>query len=209
MKIDNDFERGLLRYLQEEQLERIQAIKIGIAGCGGLGSNCAMILVRSGFKRITIVDFDTIEVSNLNRQNFFFENIGEEKVKVTAENLRRINPDVNVQVHSQKISAKNAQVLFADCDIIIEALDKPDAKVMLVEQLVGKKELVIAASGLAGYGGSEKIQVHKMNQQFYVIGDLESGIDRLPPMSPKVMITAAKQADIVLEYVLKKGEENA
>ena len=69
----NVFEQGLLRYLKPEQLTLIQSKRIGLGGAGGLGSNCAMMLVRSGFKHLEIIDQDVIDASNLNRQQFFLK----------------------------------------------------------------------------------------------------------------------------------------
>ena len=57
----NEFEKALVSYIGEEKLRKIQSVKIGIAGAGGLGSNCAFNLVRSGFNKLLIVDYDRVE----------------------------------------------------------------------------------------------------------------------------------------------------
>ena len=199
----NAFEVGLRRYLKKEQLKKIQHTHVGIAGAGGLGSNCAIMLVRTGFKKITLVDFDEVDASNLNRQNFFVEQVGESKVSALANTLRKINPDLELNIVNDKITKDNITEIFFSCDIIIEALDKPDGKILIIEEFAGSKELVVAASGLAGFGNSDRIKTHKINDQFYVVGDLVSGIDGLPPLAPGVTIAAAKQVDLVVEYVLK------
>lgn len=77
----NIFEQGLLKYLKPEQLGLIQSKKVGIGGAGGLGSNCAMILVRSGFKNLEIIDHDIIYPSNLNRQQYYSAEVGLPKVQ--------------------------------------------------------------------------------------------------------------------------------
>lgn len=199
----NDFEIGLTRYLKNEQLEKIQQTSVGIAGAGGLGSNCAIMLVRSGFKKITLVDFDEVDLSNLNRQNYFMEQVGESKVFALADILRKINPDLELNIVNDKITKDNIREIFFSCDIIIEALDKPECKILVVEEFAGVKELLVAVSGLAGFGNSDRIKTHKINNQFYIVGDLVSGIDQLPPLAPGVTIAAAKQVDLVVEYVLK------
>src|SRR5271156_4881880 len=95
----NLFEQGLLRYLKSEQLAAIQSKKIGIGGAGGLGSNCAMMLVRTGFKHLEIIDQDVIDPSNLNRQQFFSNEVGLSKVEVTKKRLLDINPDADIKIH--------------------------------------------------------------------------------------------------------------
>ena len=88
----NAAEQGMAAYLGEERLAFLQTVTVGIAGAGGLGSNCAMHLVRSGFKRFVIADFDRVEPSNLNRQAFRLDQVGEKKVAALAENMRGVNP---------------------------------------------------------------------------------------------------------------------
>jgi sulfur carrier protein ThiS adenylyltransferase len=198
----NTFEAGLRKYLSAEQIAKIQRTTIGIAGAGGLGSNCASMLVRSGFKKITIVDMDEIETSNLNRQNYFLDQVGTAKVEALAEILFKINPDLELNIINKKVDEANINELFHDCSILIEAFDKPAYKTLFVETFVGKKEFVVAVSGLAGFGNSDRIKTHKIRNDFCIVGDLKSGIDHLPPLAPGVTIAAAKQVDLVLEHVI-------
>ncbi len=196
------FHQALLKYWTSEQLALIEQTTIGIAGAGGLGSNCAQLLVRSGFCRFTIVDFDVVEPSNLNRQFFFTSQIGMTKVSALVENLKGINPDIRIDALQHKLDRINSTTTFAHCDIIIEAFDRPEYKKMLVETFLPTGKLIISASGLAGWGDSDRIQVHKIKENFYIVGDLVTGINEQPPVAPCVQIAAAKQADLVLEYVL-------
>ena len=117
----NGFEKGLMRYIGEEKLEKLKKVKVGIAGAGGLGSNCAFNLVRSGFYKFKIVDFDVVEPSNLNRQFFFLDQLGMPKVLALEENLRRINPEVRIEAIQQKVQKDNARA-FDDCDVVVEPL---------------------------------------------------------------------------------------
>jgi len=196
------FRQALLKYWTPEQLALLEQTTIGIAGAGGLGSNCAQLLVRSGFCRFTIVDFDIVESSNLNRQFFFMDQIGTPKVSALAENLKGINPDIRINARQHKLDPTTISAIFADCDIIIEAFDRPEYKKMLVETFLPSDKLIISASGLAGWGDSDRIRVHKIRENFYLVGDLVTGINEQPPVAPCVQIAAAKQADIVLEHVL-------
>lgn len=198
----NEFEKNLEKQLGEDSLKRIQSVKIGIAGAGGLGSNCAFNLARVGFKNFKIVDFDVIDHSNLNRQFYFSRQVGEEKVKALKDNLESINPDVSIEALCTKIEKTNIKDVFAECDIVVEAFDKAEEKSMLLEELLGEKELIVSASGLVGYGKSDEIKVNHIKDNFILIGDLKSDSSSTPPLSPRVNVAAAKQADVILEYVL-------
>lgn len=199
----NEFEQGLLRYLTPAQLARIQAVKVGIAGAGGLGSNVAANLVRSGFCRLKIVDFDSVEASNLNRQFYFLAQTGRPKTEALRENLVRINPDAAIEVLTGRVEAANAAALFAGCDVVVEALDRPEDKRLLVECQLNFPGLLVAASGLGGWGESDRIRVHRIKENFYLVGDLTTGVaPDCPPLAPCVAIAAAKQADVILSHVL-------
>lgn len=199
----NDFENGLLNYIKREQLIKLQKVKIGVAGAGGLGSNCTFNLVRSGFKKFKILDFDVVEPSNLNRQFFFLDQVNMPKVEALKENLKRINPDVEVEGIFKKITKENVKDMFCDCDVVVEAFDKVKYKKIIVENFLTSDKLLVCVSGLAGWGNSDDIRVKKVRDKFYMIGDFltEAG-ENLPPISPRVNIAAAKQADVILDYFL-------
>lgn len=200
----NEFEKGLAGYIGEERLFKLQNIKVGIAGAGGLGSNCAFNLVRSGFKKFKIVDFDVIEPSNLNRQFYFQDQLNVPKVEALEQNLKRINPDLEIEAVQLKISQENIKELFNDCEVVVEAFDKVMYKTLIVETFFSSGKLLVSASGLAGWGNSDDIRVRKVHDKFYMVGDFVSEVSEdLPPISPKVNIAAAKQADIVLNYFIQ------
>lgn len=204
----NEFETALNRYLSQEQMDKIQSVKIGIAGAGGLGSNCAAALVRTGFRYIKIVDFDIIDYSNLNRQFYFTDQIGKSKVDALRDNLLHINPAASIVIDHIKLEAENTAEFFADCDVVVEAFDKAEYKKLIVESCVKSAGLLVAASGLAGWGDSDRIKVHRVRDNFYIIGDLVTGIGPdTPPLAPCVLIAAAKQADVVLSYALGTLQE--
>jgi len=201
----NGFERALAAVLGEENLAAIQRVKIGLAGAGGLGSNCAAFLVRSGFKRFKIVDFDRVEESNLNRQFFFGAQVGRLKVEALRDNLKAINPDLEIEVNARRITAADAADIFRDCHAVVEALDRPEDKKMLVEAHLHSGKLLVAASGLAGWGRSEGIVVRRIGELFYLVGDMESAAaPGCPPLAPGVAVAAAKQADVVLNHFLSR-----
>lgn len=119
----NEFEQTLLTILGQDNLNKIQRCKIGLAGAGGLGSNCARFLVCCGFKQLKIVDFDRVEYSNLNRQFYFLHQVGQLKVDALDQNLAQINPDLKTEKLPLRIDQTNVNQLFNDCRILVEALD--------------------------------------------------------------------------------------
>lgn len=199
---------ALAGYLGNDALTRIRATRVGIAGVGGLGSNCAQHLVRSGFRNFRLVDFDVVEPANLNRQFYFAIQTGLKKVTALRENLLAIERDLEIQALDERIGPNNVGVLFRDLDVVVEALDEAPTKAVLVEALLGHVGCLVAASGLAGWGDPDAITVRKIRKDFYLVGDLVSAVEPTrPPLAPRVSIAAAKQADVVLTWVLqRKGE---
>ncbi len=190
-------------YLTDAQRTVLEKAKIGVAGLGGLGSNVLSHLVRAGIRRFVAADFDVVSASNLNRQFFFADQVGRKKTEALAENLRRIDPDLELDFRDLRLTEENTQDLFADCDVVVEAFDKADAKTMLIGALGDSGIPVVAASGLAGFGKSNDIRVRKAGKNLYLVGDLVSGISlELAPASPRVGIAAAMEANTVVAILL-------
>lgn len=197
-------EQGIAVYLGEEELLFLQKVTVGIAGAGGLGSNCAMHLVRSGFKRFVLVDFDEVEESNLNRQCFRLDQVGQPKVEALAENMRTVNPDLDLELQNLRLTKDNMGAAFTGCDVVVEALDGPLFKKAVVETFLPTDKLVVAVSGIGGTGDADAIVTRKVRDNCYLIGDMETECSHeFPPFSPKVAVAAAKQADVVLSYYLE------
>lgn len=202
--INGAFEANLANKLGAENLKKVESARIGIAGAGGLGSNCALFLVRSGFRKLTIVDFDTVDPSNLDRQFYFQDQVGMRKVDALKANLDRVNPRLELRMVNKKIEQGDAAGLFGDCDAVVECLDTAEAKRMLVEDLMNLGTFTVTASGLGGIGSSDDIQVRRIKDTLVMIGDLRSDVSTRPALAPRVSIAAAKQADTILEYILNK-----
>jgi len=187
---------------------------IGIAGAGGLGSNCAVALSRSGIGRLIIADYDLVEETNLNRQYFFSDQVGMKKTRALRENLRRINPATRAEMHDIRLNPDNIPVIFRDCDLIIEALDSSAMKEMLAETVMDTwpDRPIILGSGLAGYGKNNDLRERVFSSTVIVCGDGKTeSSDDLPPMAPRVAIVAAMQANAAIEILMKmdKNEDKA
>ena len=198
----NIFEQGLLKYLKPEQLGLIQSKKVGIGGAGGLGSNCAMILVRSGFKNLEIIDHDIIYPSNLNRQQYYSAEVGLPKVQQLKKRLLDINPDANILIHQTKWHEENADKFFKGSDFIVEAFDVTEWKHRFVQYYATRVKVLVSGVGMAGLFEKRPMTVKKIGN-VYICGDLNTdSAQGHPPMAPRVTQCAAMMAEIILDLTL-------
>ncbi|MEJ5375316.1 MAG: sulfur carrier protein ThiS adenylyltransferase ThiF [bacterium] len=188
--------------------EKVKKAKVGVAGLGGLGSSVAIALARVGVGTLILADFDIVEPSNLNRQQYFVEQIGMSKVQAMKENLARINPYVCVEAHEVMLERENIPEIFASTPIIVEAFDKAEMKEMLITTVLERMPgtTVVAASGLAGFGPNNTIRTERISPYLYIVGDQVSAArPGWGLMAPRVGIAAHHQANLVLRLIL--GEE--
>lgn len=177
---------------------------VGIAGCGGLGSNCAMALARVGIGRLVIADFDVVSDNNLNRQYFFRDQVGKLKVYALKDNLLRVNPDVKINAFDLRLCSNDIVEVFSDCDVIIEAFDLAKMKQMIIETVLMflPEKYIISGMGLAGWGENNMLKT-RFYDKLIVCGDGEIEIsEALPPLAPRVGIVAHMQANMALEILL-------
>ena len=172
-------------------------MKIGIAGAGGIGSNVAVCLVRSGVRQLKIVDFDTVDHSNLNRQFYFHDQIGRPKVEALAENLKRIAPDLQVEGIVLKLDGDSIFGAFSDCDAVVEGFDDLSAKKQLVEALSPIGLPIVSASGVAGQT-LDGIRIRRLGS-CTIIGDFCTDAEKTPCHAPKVTTVAAMMAHVLLD----------
>jgi sulfur carrier protein ThiS adenylyltransferase len=189
-------------YLAADEREKLERVRVGVAGAGGLGSNVAMHLVRAGVKRLVLCDFDIVSESNLNRQFFFRDQLGMKKVEALRDNLLRIEPGLELRIDDRHLDVAGVRALYADCDILVEALDAAATKAVFYNAFLGDPRPVIGASGLAGFGRSNAIRLKKLGN-LYLAGDGEAAVSQdLAPQSPRVGIAAAMEANTVLALAL-------
>lgn len=180
---------------------------VGIAGLGGLGSNVAVALTRLNIGKLVLVDFDAVEESNLTRQNYFHDQIGRYKVDMSLENLRRINPDADLEGHRVRLTAEEVPRIFKGCHVIAECFDRADQKQMLVETVLSKMKdvVVVTVSGLAGYGRSNEILTRRISDRLILAGDTVSGTGPgIPLTAPRVGIAAYHQANAIAEVLINE-----
>ncbi len=184
--------------------DKLKIRAVGIAGCGGLGSNCAVALARVGIGTLVLADFDMVSDSNLNRQYYFLSQIGEPKVQALKRVIHQINPSVSVIAYEIKLDPEHIVRYFKDCDVIVEAFDQADQKEMLIETVLSafpEKPLVVGL-GMAGWGMNESIH-YRRDGNLHICGDETTGIsEHVPPLAPRVGIVANMQANVALELLL-------
>jgi sulfur carrier protein ThiS adenylyltransferase len=185
--------------------ERLKGKTVGIAGCGGLGSNAAVALARVGIGKLILVDFDRVEASNLNRQYYFRDQIGQPKVEALKQNIHAIDPEITIRTHMLRLDPEHLVELFSGCEVIIEAFDTDRDKQMIIETVLTDMpdRYLISGQGLAGFGDNESI-VTRQYDRLFIIGDgLREVSDGLPPLAPRVGVVAAMQANLALELLMK------
>ncbi len=187
--------------------QKLKKAVIGIAGIGGLGSNAAVALARAGVGRLVIADYDKVELSNLNRQNYSLKDVGKFKTDALESIIKSISPFTIIEKHNARITGKNVFTVFAECAVVIEAFDTVKSKSMIVKAFADGRfydKYLIAASGVAGYSSSNEIKTKRLSKNIYVCGDGRS--DPLTSgslMAPRIMITAGHQANTALMLINK------
>jgi sulfur carrier protein ThiS adenylyltransferase len=185
--------------------ERVKRAIVGIAGLGGLGSSVSIALARMGIGTLILADHDVVEPSNLNRQQYFIDQIGLAKIDAMKKILARINPYVKVEVHKVILDRKNIPKIFKTAGIVVECFDRAEEKTMIMETLAEfmPDVYVIGASGLAGYGDSNSVQTQRIGEKIFIIGDMEKAAGPGQGlMAPRVGIAAHHQANLAVSLLI-------
>ncbi len=189
--------------------QKVKKAHVAIAGLGGLGSNIAVSLARIGVGKLTLIDFDVVEPSNLNRQHYRIEHIGMKKTQALKAQIAEINPFIDVEVCDAFLDQENLMMHIGKAHIAVEAFDGPQSKAMMVSEWKRKRpnRPIVAASGLAGFGSSNTIQTTNIMNQVYLIGD---GVSEARVgeglMAPRVSVAAGHQANMVLRLIMDQPE---
>ena len=202
-------EEDLLKRNVKGIAKKLKKTEVCILGLGGLGSNVAVLLARAGIGYLKLIDFDVVEASNLNRQQYRISHIGMKKTEAIKTIIKEINPFVEIETLDIKVDRENIYSIVGDIEIVVEAFDRAETKAMTIEELLtNKNKIVVSASGMSGLGSANEIITRKVRNNFYLIGDNYSDYEEyLGIMSTRVMLCAAHQANMVLRIILgEKGE---
>jgi sulfur carrier protein ThiS adenylyltransferase len=173
---------------------------------GGLGSAVAVALARTAVGSLILADFDVVEPSNLNRQQYFLDHLGQAKTEAMEGILSRINPHLRIVTHPVRLEPGNIPEIFRDADVIVECFDRAEDKAMMLETVdeALPGSYLIAASGVAGYGDSNRIRTfHLGGGRLFLVGDLSSAAEPgRGLMAPRVGIAALHQANLSVSLLM-------
>ena len=190
----------------EEMQTKLRNARVAVAGLGGLGSNIAVMLARSGVGELLLVDFDTVDVTNLNRQMYLIPQLGKPKAEALPEILYQINPYLTYRSVCIKVTPDNVKELFSEYPIVCEAFDKPDQKAMLVRELLMQcpKTIAVSGNGMAGYADANEIRTCQVMKRLYVCGDQSTDVGNgIGLIAPRVAVCAAHEANKVLQLIMQ------
>ena len=184
--------------------QRISGASVAVCGLGGLGSHIALTLARAGVGHLRLIDFDKVDLSNLNRQQYAVSQLGQYKTEALRDTLQAVAPCCRVTCHTLKVTDAHIPTLFPGDSVIIEAFDRAEAKAMLVSGVLENwpSAWLIACSGMAGLGSSNTIHTRRVSRRFYLCGDeTTDSADGLGLMAPRVMLCAAHAANMALRLI--------
>ncbi len=199
-----EMDRALRRRAGGELRDRFKGATAAVCGLGGLGSNIAVSLARAGVGTLLLFDFDRVDVSNLNRQQYKAAQVGMEKALALAENLREISPYTALRPHVVRLTEENVPELLAEAQVICEAFDRPEEKSMLVNAVLEKlpDAYLVAASGMAGLGSANSIRTRRVAGRFYLCGaGVSGGSEETGRFYTRAALCAAPQAHMVLRIL--------
>ncbi|WP_302226777.1 sulfur carrier protein ThiS adenylyltransferase ThiF [Veillonella magna] len=188
-----------------EAQEQLAEAHVAVAGLGGLGSNIAVQLTRIGIGKLTLLDFDRVDITNLNRQHYFLHHVGQYKTEALRKILAMINPGIQITCITDRLTASTVIPYLQEANIICEAFDVADQKAMLVREV--RRQLpettIVSGNGMAGYGRTNDMCVKRLGRHLYLCGDGHSGTEgKLSVMAPRVVLCASQMANVVTSIVL-------
>lgn len=193
----------------EELQNKISAARVAVCGLGGLGSNIAIALARAGVGHLHLIDFDRVDLTNLNRQQYAVGQLGQYKTDALRETLSLVSPYCDVTCDTIQVTEENLPDLLKAEDYICEAFDRAEAKAMLVSGVLEHfpEKYLVAGSGLAGLGSANTIQTRRVSQRFYLCGDGTSDSSMgLGLVASRVLVCAAHEANMILRLIAGERE---
>lgn len=201
-----EFQRVYNERFPKDMYIKLKEASVVIVGLGGLGSNIAVNLARSCVGKLRLVDFDIVELSNLNRQVYGVRHLHMKKTEALKKILKEINPYIEIEIVDEIVDENNVYDIVHEYNYACEAVDRVEVKAMIVNNILLKcrDTVVISGSGMAGYKDANNIRTRKISKKLYICGDLKSDIKHgIGLMAPKVSICAGHQANKVIELILQ------
>ncbi|MFA7106566.1 MAG: tRNA threonylcarbamoyladenosine dehydratase [Candidatus Izemoplasmatales bacterium] len=155
-----------INMIGEERFNLLKTKSIIVFGLGGVGSYAAEVLVRSGIHNLTVVDYDMVDITNINRQLIALQStLGMKKVDVFYARAKDINPDIIIKALQIKVKEENIKDFFNEkYDYVIDCVDDIIAKVEIAKFCLDNKINLISSMGFANKSHPEQIKIAKLNQ---------------------------------------------
>ena len=189
MQLEGRYERNKKTLSDEDQL-KLATSCVAIVGCGGLGGYIAEELVRIGVGRLVLIDGDRLEVSNLNRQIMATEfNLGQWKVEAARVRLQSVNSEVHIEAVRGWFEEEKGQELLREVDLVCDALDTREARVML-ERVCHQMNLPLVFASIAGWFGQLGVSLPGDFSVSRLYGRGERGVENTwgnPSFTPAVL----------------------
>lgn len=209
MPTKEEMQEALRERIGGELLQKYEKATVAVCGLGGLGSNIAISLARAGIGKLILIDFDTVDITNMNRQQYKVSQIGMAKCEALRDNLLEIAPYIETEIHHTRLDQTNYGQLLRDVDVVCEAFDKAEEKSKLVDFVIENMpdKYLVSGSGMASLRNPNAIKTRRLTNNFYICGDFESDVDVDGTLfAPRVMLCAAHQATTVLRILAGETE---
>ena len=201
----------MLEGIGDEGIEKLRSGRVFILGCGALGSLCAMYLAGSGVGTITLADFDSIDISNLQRQLFFNElELGLHKAETLASKIRAINSDIKVDVIPEFITPSKAKQLLIGHDFVVDGSDNPSTKKM-TSSVCEELNIPYCIGGVREFCGQVMSWAPGYSGYCELFGDVPQCSGFTPcsiggVLGPAAGVVASVQASEVIKHLTGVGE---
>ncbi len=194
-----------LSSFNKDKLEILHNTKVIVIGAGGVGQHVLTYLVTNGIKEIMFVDFDKVEISNLNRQILLSENdIGLSKVEVVKRELRSRNKDAKIECKNLRVDSKNIDELIKGYDVVIDAVDNWETKLVIFNAKKNNKQLFLHI-GVDGESGQYCLFKNKS-----LLDIVDTGIKKSPKdgvLGPMVGTISSLATLHLIRYLVGQNDE--
>ncbi|HOA68933.1 MAG TPA: HesA/MoeB/ThiF family protein [Methanosarcina thermophila] len=190
----------------EEGQKKLRKAKIFVAGAGGLGSPISTYLAIAGIGKIILAVFDSVELSNLNRQFLHHEkDVGREKIKSAEEKLLSLNPEIKIETIRERITEENADSVVPSCDLIIDALDNFDTRHVL-NRLAVERNIPLVHGAVSGYRGQVTTVIPGKTPCLYCIFPTSLKKEVFPVLGTTPGVIGTIQANEAIKYITGQGK---
>jgi adenylyltransferase/sulfurtransferase len=199
------YRRQMMLFGDEGQ-ERLSKAHVFVAGAGGLGSPVSLYLAAAGVGTITIVDMDTVDRTNLNRQILHFDrDIGRKKTVSAEEKLMAVNPDIRINAIDTRIEEATAAALVGDADGIVDAMDNYPTRYLLNDVAI-KRNIPLFHGAIRGFYGQATTIIPKKTPCLKCIFPKAPPPEIFPAIGATAGVIGTVQATEVLKYLLQSGD---